>query len=130
MKKLWLDDVRKPPYGNYIWCKTVDEAIASVQRRPFHEWALDHDLGGQLAHYGKGPYDYSAPNGTHFIAGARLKCVKIPSRITIHSTSIQGTANMMVDLYRWAVEVEQDIEIIIRPMQGRIMDKTPYYEGR
>jgi hypothetical protein len=123
--KLWLDDVRKPPDASWTWCKSVDEAIKFVNENECEEWALDHDLGGQLAHYGKGPYDYETKTGSHLCNDFS---VKLPPRISIHSTNRGGVGSMVDLLFERASAAQLDIEIIVRPMRGRIMDKTPYYE--
>ena len=129
--KLWLDDVRKPPDESYVWCKTAAEAFhLTCKHGPENiEFYLDHDLGGQLAHYGKGPYDNEAPTGLDFLKwfvedNCPLK------KVTIHSTNLSGVLQMMIHLYQEAVRLDVETEIIIRPLQGRIMDKTPYYEDR
>lgn len=131
--RLWLDDVRKPSDDSWTWCKSVEEALAFVKANACEEWALDHDLGGQAAHYGQGPYDYAAPTGTSFVS----LCVGmgdwsriLPKRISIHSTNTAGTVAMVRILHNFASISGQDIEIIVRPMRGRIMDRTPYYESQ
>ena len=131
MSKLWLDDVRKPPDESWTWCKSVDEALVFVKANACEEWALDHDLGGQLAHYGHGPYDFEAPSGLAFVSRLATECDwsrRLPSRISIHSTNDEGVYAMIRILYRFSYQNHQDIEIIVRPMRGRIMDRTPYYE--
>ena len=44
--KIWLDDLRIPPQ-NYVWCKSVNEAIKiiSTNKKDIVELNLDHDLG-------------------------------------------------------------------------------------
>ena len=124
--KLWLDDVRKPPNAEYEWCKDVESALAIAAE--CEEWGLDHDLGGQLAHYGKGPYDWAAPTGETFCNLVVGMDMPVPDRITIHSTNTIGVCNMVIKLSWLAVKQGRDIEIIVRPMQGKVMDKTPFYE--
>ena len=123
--KLWLDDVRKPPDASWTWCRTAQEAFNFVSSHECEEWALDHDLGGQQAHYGKGPYEFNASGYMFLIYAA--KC-PLPDRISIHSTNSSGVSNMVAILHELAIKSARDIEIIVRPMRGRIMDKTPYYE--
>jgi hypothetical protein len=43
--RLWLDDVRKPPFGYDLVAKTADEAIAILQAFEVEHCSLDHDLG-------------------------------------------------------------------------------------
>lgn len=60
MTKLWIDDVRQPPSDEWIWAKTVYEAIGAIC---FYEHnmladtitiSLDHDAGD----YAKDGGDY------------------------------------------------------------------------
>lgn len=122
-KFLWLDDVRRPPSDEWTWCKTVDEALAFVQANECEEWSLDHDLGGQDAHYGRAPYDYEAKTGFDFCNS--LAGVQLPPKITIHSTNRFG-AQQMADRLRSGVSGYT--EIIIDPSIGRTLDQNPYYE--
>lgn len=48
MSKLWIDDIRIPPFG-FDWAKTSHDAINMIQRRnePYEHIAFDHDLGGE-----------------------------------------------------------------------------------
>jgi hypothetical protein len=51
MTLLWLDDVRDPAHlglHDWLWVKTVDEAIAVLDADPLEIVfaSLDHDLGG------------------------------------------------------------------------------------
>ena len=126
--KLWLDDVRKPPDDSWTWCRSAEDAIVFARGHECEKWALDYDLGGRLAHYGAGPYDYAAPTGLAFIAA--MAAEPLPARISIHSTNAGGVIEMIQALHTLAARREQDIEIIVRPMRGRIMDKTPYYGDR
>ena len=48
--KLWLDDMRKPPFGYDKWAKTADECIQMIKDHPITHVSLDHDLADE--HYG------------------------------------------------------------------------------
>jgi hypothetical protein len=48
-KRLWLDDMRKPPWGYDLWAKTADEAIRMLQEHDVEHVSLDHDLADE--HY-------------------------------------------------------------------------------
>lgn len=48
-KRLWLDDIRKPPFGYDLWAKTADECIAMLQVYDVEHVSLDHDLAAE--HY-------------------------------------------------------------------------------
>lgn len=60
-ERLWLDDVRKPPWGYSLWAKTAEEAIRLLQAHEVEHCSLDHDLAEE--HYGavesEGPIDRS-----------------------------------------------------------------------
>jgi hypothetical protein len=43
--KLWLDDERTPPSGEWVWVKTSLDAIKALRKDTFEEISLDHDLG-------------------------------------------------------------------------------------
>lgn len=49
--KLWLDDVRPPPFG-WEWVKTAAQAIYWLQKGVVEEASLDHDLGSADAQTG------------------------------------------------------------------------------
>lgn len=143
--------------SGWTWCKSAEEAFRLVGPYPeilhradchgrdaecatcpthlafidFEEWALDHDLGGQLAHYGRGPYNYLATNGYNFLRLCDAAKVPLPPRISIHSTNPLGSLNMITQLGEMvARNVECETEIVWLRNRGRIMDKTPYYEDR
>lgn len=44
--KIWLDDLRVAPKG-YVWCRSVNEAIRTIEEHleEVEELDLDHDLG-------------------------------------------------------------------------------------
>ena len=49
--KLWIDDTRRPPSDDWLWAKTVREAITAIKMYE-HQWfddtitiSLDHDAG-------------------------------------------------------------------------------------
>lgn len=42
--KLWLDDIRYPP-SDWVWVKTVDQAISFLDAGLVDEVSLDNDLG-------------------------------------------------------------------------------------
>lgn len=43
-KRLWLDDVRRPPSDDWIWAKSVAEAVEALETRTVIEVSLDNDL--------------------------------------------------------------------------------------
>src|SRR5271170_90887 len=42
--RLWLDDIRKPPWGYDLMAKTADECIEKIQDNHVTHCSLDHDL--------------------------------------------------------------------------------------
>lgn len=71
--KLWLDDMRAVPIGYNLHARTVDEAIALLQRRVVWHASLDHDL--DPAHYAHqtNPGGYNAPSAVWDRAGLAVK---------------------------------------------------------
>lgn len=43
-KRLWLDDVRRPPSEDWVWAKSVAEAIEILETGTVAEASLDNDL--------------------------------------------------------------------------------------
>lgn len=43
--RVWLDDNRKPPTGEWVWVTTPAETIALLEGGEVTELSLDHDLG-------------------------------------------------------------------------------------
>lgn len=126
MSKLWLDDVQPAPDDSWDWCKTVDAALDFVAYHECSEWSLDHDLGGQQAHYGRGDYDYSVPTGLDFL-NSLVESI-FPPKITIHSTNRYG-ANQMAEVLRTFHDVKLGYtQVVVDPTIGRMMDMNPYYE--
>lgn len=127
MAKLWLDDVRKPD-DSWTWCKSADDAIAFVKDNPCEAWSLDFDLGGRFAHYGTGPYEYNAKTGLAFIEMAWGLDLPFPDRIAIHSNNSAGVGKMVMQLHGMAIKLKQNIMIVVQPMVGTVMDRTPYHD--
>lgn len=46
MRKLWIDDVRKPPDSSWHWAQTLDLALSAIRRYDWDHISFDHDLGG------------------------------------------------------------------------------------
>ncbi len=60
-KRLWLDDIRKPPWGFDLWAKTADEAIEMLQEHDVVHVSLDHDLDDEHYAHQDNPGGYNAP---------------------------------------------------------------------
>lgn len=90
--KLWLDDLRPAPEG-YIWCFSVNAAIAWIKSSEYDKYAYggkgvelldcDHDLGDYAADGGDGVklLDWLEETGRNY-------------PIRIHSANAVGVANM------------------------------------
>lgn len=105
--KLWIDDARPAPEG-YIWCKSVNVAKNSIERREFWEgitWTysngneeiikpfelidIDHDAG-----------DYASDGGDYIKLLDWLEETGRRYPIRIHSMNPVGVANMRAIIKR------------------------------
>lgn len=82
--KLWLDDVRKPPTDDWVWCVNVQEAIELLCESSFDEISFDHDLGEE--HTG---YDLAC-----WIEEQALKGKLKPLKWKVHSANPVGRENI------------------------------------
>lgn len=103
--KLWHDDVRRPPEGDWLWVRTNEEArralaYAALVDQPFVEASLDHDLG--LHDYDPDVPDADLqrlPDGARPEEGWELvewmiDCDVVPEKVTIHSWNPNGADRM------------------------------------
>ena len=86
--KLWIDDVRYPPWYDYVWCKSVGEAkqvIRSNELRhePIELIDIDHDAG-----------DYAFDGGDYIKLLDWLEETGRNYPIRIHSMNPVGVENM------------------------------------
>ena len=85
MRILWVDDLRRPPQcGVYVWAKSVNEAIALLQKD--QDWDcldLDHDAG-----------DYAKDGGDYIRILDWLEKQNMKFNIHIHSFNPVGRLNM------------------------------------
>lgn len=44
--KLWIDDIRDPPSGDWLIARSSRDAIAMIEMHHVTEISFDHDLGG------------------------------------------------------------------------------------
>jgi len=63
-RRVWLDDIRKKPFGFDVWVNTADEAIAALAVGDVELISLDHDLAAEHypdagGGYGEGSLDRS-----------------------------------------------------------------------
>lgn len=80
---LWIDDLRQPPYGNYYWAKSVNEAKAAIAKVQFEYIDIDHDAG-----------DYSSDGGDYIRLLDWMEENLIYLPVHIHSMNIVGCQNM------------------------------------
>lgn len=85
--KLWIDDIRLPPYG-YVWCKTVIDAILQIEihennNMPFTLIDIDYDAG-----------DYAKYGGDYIKLLDWLERTGRNYPIHIHSMNVVGVQNM------------------------------------
>ena len=82
--KLWIDDNRVAPKG-YIWCKSVNEAIAFIEQNydAIELIDIDHDAG-----------DYAYDGGDYIRVLDWLEFMGLNYPIRIHSMNSVGRQNM------------------------------------
>lgn len=67
-EKLWLDDIRKPPEGFWVWARTIEDAkMIVLASDTFMEMSLDHDMGLQ-------DHDPDLPEADNMRLPRRYKC--------------------------------------------------------
>jgi len=87
--RLWLDDLRKPPFG-YVWVKTYDEAIRALPEDECVTVSLDHDLAEE--HYSG---DFSRAKSGYDVAKFIVENNIKLDYITVHSFNPVGAENMV-----------------------------------
>ena len=123
---LWLDDMRDPVNfvtGEWLWVKTVDEAIAAMQLHNVQKASLDHDLGACDECMGPcpSPEDWleqsgykSMPHCSHVGTGYDLvlwmaeKGIWPAEKPTVHSANPVGRDRMRGVIDRYFPEVTED----------------------
>ena len=117
-RKLWHDDIRRPPDDSWSWVRTNHEAIRHLVdavdlEQPYLEASLDHDLGchgadpdADDAHLLRG----GSPDGTGYdLAVALVRLRLVPPKVTVHSWNPEG-ASWMAGVLR-----ETGGEVVVRP---------------
>lgn len=99
-KKLWFDDIRRPPDNTWIWARTYQGAVDMFEKYGSYimECSLDHDLG--LHDMDPDIPDADMQRGFDPDHDG-VKLIKwmietdhIPDHITIHSWNPVGATNM------------------------------------
>lgn len=85
--KIWVDDVRTPPYG-FVWAKSVNQAIEMIElalegNMPIDIIDLDHDAG-----------DFAPFGGDYIRILDWLEMMGYNFPIRIHSMNPVGVTNM------------------------------------
>ncbi len=91
MIKIWIDDIRTPPSEDWVWIKSVNDAIAEIiydelnaeYEGEIHLISLDHDAG-----------DYYQYGGDYIRLLDWLEETGRNYPIRIHSMNSVGVANM------------------------------------
>lgn len=88
--KIWIDDVRPAPHGNYMWCRSVNQAkqiINDIIKFPLEDWIelidIDHDAG-----------DYASDGGDFINILNWFEETNQNYPIRIHSMNPVGKENM------------------------------------
>ena len=98
--KLWIDDIRPAPEG-YIWCKSVNEAIATIitsegrnsnKPTPVTEIFPDMNWNIELIDIDHDAGDYGPPDYIKLLDWLEETGRNYP--IHIHSQNVVGIANM------------------------------------
>jgi hypothetical protein len=109
--KLWLDDMRKPPFGYDLWAKTADQAIAMLEKHGdrIEHCSLDHDLAedhyetaAEFSGYGLAPTPIDRSRFKEKTGYAVLEWMHETGRwvadISIHTLNPRGGEDMMSKL--------------------------------
>jgi len=67
IKRLWLDDIRRPPSSGWYWARTIQEAKLVVISHKIEMASLDHDMGLH-------EFDPDAENADVMRMPARYRC--------------------------------------------------------
>lgn len=102
MNKLWVDDIRRPPEGQWIWARTNEDAKEALAVYYITEISMDHDMG----HHDRDPDDEDSiflrgdaeEDGTE-LAKWMIEFGLVPQKVTIHSWNPDG-AKRMANLLR------------------------------
>lgn len=113
--KLWLDDLRKAPFG-WHRVKTADECIETLQRvgDAVTELSLDHDLAEE--HYEGTGYSEAPRTKTGYAVVAWMVENNVwPPVIYLHTLNPVGRENMRSTLARHAPE---HVTVYVKPALG------------
>lgn len=88
-KKLWVDDLRPPPDGNWYWAQNYSEAMWYLKNFVVNEISLDNDLGE------------NQPEGRKIVLWM-AENEKWPEKVNIHSANVVAKEYMegMIKRYK------------------------------
>jgi hypothetical protein len=96
--RLWLDDIRKPPWGYDLWARTAAQCIEMLQAGDVVHVSLDHDLADE--HYSNQAADRST--FTEKTGFAVLEWMQAANRwvpdISVHTLNPKSGEDMMTEL--------------------------------
>lgn len=114
-KKLWLDDVRRPPFG-WEWAKTYAEAVKILEGGDVSFCSLDHDLGEEHYVLLQDPHGYDeavkktvTPTGYHVALYMAEKGIH-PPYVWVHSMNPVGSEAICALLNRTRPEGARPVE--------------------
>lgn len=101
LTKLWLDDKRQPPDDTWIWAKTAQDAIHTLDSQPIELASLDHDLGmtdrDKFQQYTRGMIsEEEAEDNAMTVVTHLLSTKRFPAKIIIHSANEEASEQMRV----------------------------------
>ena len=101
---LWLDDIRKPPWGYELWAKTYDQCVELLLKHgdAIEHVSLDHDLGPEAYATvdGDQPIDRSSlteKTGYDVLSWMHENNKWVPD-ISVHTMNPKGAQDMMTKL--------------------------------
>ena len=96
--KLWIDDVRPAPEGDWMWLQSVDFAKAFIQEVEWDEY--DEDITIELIDIDHDAGDYAHLGGDYIKLLDWLEETGRNYPIRIHSQNVVGVQNMRAIIER------------------------------
>lgn len=96
-KKLWHDDIRRPPSDDWLWARTNEQAREILSTYDITEASLDHDLGcHELDPDAPDAWLYRGQSEDNGFELVKWMCETghLPKTIVIHSWNPDGSRRM------------------------------------
>lgn len=93
--RIFLDDIRDPPAGDWVVCRSYDEFVATIERDGFPEFvSFDHDLGDKVP---------SGKDAANWLVERDLDTNSMPTAFGfyVHSANPPGAENIQNLLSRY-----------------------------